>query len=145
VGLSSAELGRQVENGGGPGPFSRKATHHLGGQAGEALGQVSALKELLRFLVDFGGASVAHLVQVHRKLGGVQGLSFPQVFPGNYYLVPRLKGHFCPPVLVWPHPQPPLPLLHDGLCREGNPPNPPLRKGDFSAFSIEGAGLAPLW
>ena len=75
MGLAAAELGRQVEHGGGLGAFSRQAAHHLSRCAGQILSEVSALEEADRVLVIAGRAAIAHLIKVNGELGGVERLA----------------------------------------------------------------------
>ena len=47
-----------------------------------------------RVLIVRTGVTVANMVQMNRKLGGVQRPALPQILAGNNHFVPRLKAGY---------------------------------------------------
>ena len=80
-----------VEDGGGLDLDAGQAANDLGCQVGQVPGQVGPVEEPARILVILWRSPRAHVVQVHRELGGVEGLAFPQVFPRGHDMEPGLQ------------------------------------------------------
>ena len=93
VGLAAAELGGHVEHGRGARGLARQPTHDLGGRATQGTRQEGPLEEPVRLLVVRVCPAVAHLVQVHGKLRGVQRPALAQVLARGHDLVPGLEFH----------------------------------------------------
>ena len=47
-----------------------------------------------RVLIVRTGVTVANMVQMNRKLGGIQRLALPQILAGNDHFVPRLQAGY---------------------------------------------------
>lgn len=93
VRLAAAELRHQVVDCVGTGCLTRQAAHHLRRQVRQVAGQEGALEEAHGVLVVSWSVAVAHLVQMHRELGGIQRPALAQILARRYHLVPGLQHH----------------------------------------------------
>ena len=84
VRFTAAKLRRHIEYGGSFGFHTRQTSQNFNRQPGKALGQERSLEKARRVLVNLRGALVAHLIQMHRELGGIERFIIPQILPWCY-------------------------------------------------------------